>query len=64
MSVKVFDAVEFIRGIQKSERNPACFRRAVGGCEQHGCKWRMYCLGNVKLPEDPLSIVYEWLYTK
>ncbi|OEU78475.1 MAG: hypothetical protein BA873_06645 [Desulfobulbaceae bacterium C00003063] len=39
------DMTELIRSIQRAEGNPDCFRRAHGYCDQLGCAWRPYCLG-------------------
>lgn len=62
--VNIMDATEFVRGIQRSEGNRDCFRRAVGGCDQKGCAWRKYCVENNKPPDDYLAILYEWMLTE
>lgn len=63
-SNKVFDATPFIRGIQLSEGNKDCFRRAIGGCDQEKCAWRKYCVGGRQPPDNYLAILYDWMLTE
>lgn len=64
MSDKVFDATPFIRGIQLSEGNSDCFRRAVGGCDQKKCAWRKFCIDKERPPEHHLAILYQWMLSE
>ena len=42
------DLTALIRSIQHAEGNPDCFRRPPGDCDQLDCKWRKYCLEELK----------------
>ena len=42
------DLTAFIRSIQRAERNPDCFGRPPGDCDQLDCEWRKYCLEELK----------------
>jgi hypothetical protein len=42
------DLIALIRSIQRAEGNPDCFGRPPGDCDQLDCKWRKYCLEELK----------------
>lgn len=63
MNTKIIDPTSFVRGIQLSEGNYDCFRRAVGGCDQKRCAWYEYCVNNRPLPDSHLAILYTWMLT-